>query len=613
VARLYLATVSVSGSQVELLSCAPVISYGHPERPPLWTEPTSWSDEHAIVEGIKNGTVIGVSDGSFKASIGTFSWILTTLDKKFRLEGVGVTPGEAEYQSAYRSELCGMLAIVTIIECLANRHKIQITGTPILTIGCDGEAAVKQVSKQRQDLRLDEKQADILGAVRSTSQRLGFPVNFCHVDGHQDDHVDESELDIWGRLNVLMDRRAKAHWRTVAAQGHVHPRLPNEPWCLKIGERKVSCNIKEEITNHIHGPSCRDYWLQRQRIGTLDGIAWECMERALGRQPLSRQREITKHASGHFSIGKKMKQWGLRSNSSCPLCGREGETLEHMYRCQDKRATDIWDKSVTIFRKFLQKRNTCPDITDALIDGLSAWRREQIYELPASNMWFGLRAAVESQSAIGWGALLNGFLSTDWLASQDAYFKWRKKRNTGAVWASSVISELWAFAWRIWEHRNDIVHDPGDGLARRTLLREVEEEKALGGRYLPQTARALFRKSMDYLKKAQSDYLENWLRRIRAARALAEAGVEEIRPRRRRKRALATDQQLLTRFIRRRVDVSHPQAMEIRQQQSAQSAQQPQRIRKRRRHEDTEDKTFAQERALMARFFCPRNNNPTTI
>jgi hypothetical protein len=167
-----------------------------------------------------------------------------------------------------------------------------------------------------------------------------------------------------------------------------------------------------------------------------------------------------------------------------------------------------------------------------------------------------------------------------WLESQDAYFKWRKKRNTGAVWASSVISELWSFAWRIWEHRNDIVHDPGDGLARRTLLREVEEEKALGGRYLPQTARALFRKSMDYLKKAQSDYLENWLRRIRAARALAEAGVEEIRPRRRRKRALATDQQLITRFIRRRVDVSHLPAMENQQQQSAPRAQQPQRARK---------------------------------
>ena len=110
---------------------------------------------------ITDGTALAVSDGSFKAGFGTYSWIITTQDERYCLEGVGVVPGEKEFQSAYRSELCGLHAIMTVLQELARRSGLQ-EGIPMIEVGCDGEAAVKQVSKTWKDLGLDEKQADLV-------------------------------------------------------------------------------------------------------------------------------------------------------------------------------------------------------------------------------------------------------------------------------------------------------------------------------------------------------------------------------------------------------------------------------------------------------------------
>ena len=131
----------------------------------------------------------------------------------------------------------------------------------------------------------------------------------------------------------------------------------------------------------------------------------------------------------------------------------------------------------------------------------------------------------------------------------------------------------------------------------------------MGGRHLPLTAHKLFRKSIEYLRKAQTDYLENWLRRIRAARALAEAGVEEIWPRRRPKCILEADQMQITRFIRRRVEVpAQRQQADTSQVDRGQEGR-----RKRRRRDAADESTYALERALMARYFLPRNNNDATL
>jgi hypothetical protein len=65
-------------------------------------------------------------------------------------------------------------------------------------------------------------------------------------------------------------------------------------------------------------------------------------------------------------------------------------------------------------------------------------------------------------------------------------------------------------------------------MIRRALVKEVSAELDLGCQLLPRSDKKLFRKSRSKLLKSKSQYLEAWLNRVRAARAMVEAGVTEL-------------------------------------------------------------------------------------
>jgi hypothetical protein len=116
-------------------------------------------------------------------------------------------------------------------------------------------------------------------------------------------------------------------------------------------------------------------------------------------------------------------------------------------------------------------------------------------------------------------------------------------------------------------------------MIRRALVKEVSAELDLGCQLLPRSDKKLFRKSRSKLLKSKSQYLEAWLNRVRAARAMVEAGVTElprVSRRKRRRHELPPDQSLLTRYVRRRIQpVQNPRQTSATQQpaQSSRSQQ----------------------------------------
>ena len=65
-----------------------------------------------------------VADGSFKDERGAAAWWLETKDGKASLSGTSVSPGPPELQSAYRSELIGVLAILETLRILTKDYQI---------------------------------------------------------------------------------------------------------------------------------------------------------------------------------------------------------------------------------------------------------------------------------------------------------------------------------------------------------------------------------------------------------------------------------------------------------------------------------------------------------
>lgn len=58
-----------------------------------------------IISDIENGTVVGVSDGSFKAEFGTASWVIENAKCTQQIMGNALIPGHHMDHSAYMSEI----------------------------------------------------------------------------------------------------------------------------------------------------------------------------------------------------------------------------------------------------------------------------------------------------------------------------------------------------------------------------------------------------------------------------------------------------------------------------------------------------------------------------
>ena len=94
-----------------------------------------------LINSIVQGTAIGACDGSFKEEVsnGTAGWTIENLSGESFITGITLIPGNQEDQSAYRSELGGILAIVNKLKELCTTYNI---AEGALTLYCDNISAL---------------------------------------------------------------------------------------------------------------------------------------------------------------------------------------------------------------------------------------------------------------------------------------------------------------------------------------------------------------------------------------------------------------------------------------------------------------------------------------
>ena len=189
----------------------------------------------SLVRGIRNGTISIVSDGSFNAtspigSAGISAVILalsTTGHKNYWTKGWNwVTSPEAS-QSAYRSELAGVISSLTILDIFIHHHNIT---DGAVTIALDGKTAM---DKSRGDwpLSIDQKCFDYLQVIRAWIKLSPLTFTFIHVKGDQTDKVAYNQLDWWGKCNKDIDLMAKdflhkcTEGSAVNKRSHIQPTL----------------------------------------------------------------------------------------------------------------------------------------------------------------------------------------------------------------------------------------------------------------------------------------------------------------------------------------------------------------------------------------------------
>ena len=126
-------------------------------------------------------------------------------------------PGTADIQSAFRSELAGILYVLLTLQQICLLGGVQ--GCTI-TIHCDGLSAIQILNKAPELVNYTKSNFDIINAVTKVRKQLPIVIKLAHIKGHQDHGTAYHRLTPLARLNVEADDLAT----TRAAQLNVHTR-----------------------------------------------------------------------------------------------------------------------------------------------------------------------------------------------------------------------------------------------------------------------------------------------------------------------------------------------------------------------------------------------------
>jgi hypothetical protein len=82
-----------------------------------------------ILQAIKDGTAIAVSDGSYRDMHGTAAWVIEGIDHQGQITGKAIAPGGSETQSLYCSKLTGIYANMVVVHNICSFYTINESTT----------------------------------------------------------------------------------------------------------------------------------------------------------------------------------------------------------------------------------------------------------------------------------------------------------------------------------------------------------------------------------------------------------------------------------------------------------------------------------------------------
>ena len=133
-----------------------------------------------IVLDIRNGTVVAVSDGSFKDSHCTAAWVIENSVVTARLIGlVNIPPFHVDY-SVYCNELGGLYNTVCIFTIIKEIWEIY-TQEAEIGIRCDGLSALDKLFDINKSITVTDQQSVILSGIQGFSKSNKLRWKYKHV------------------------------------------------------------------------------------------------------------------------------------------------------------------------------------------------------------------------------------------------------------------------------------------------------------------------------------------------------------------------------------------------------------------------------------------------
>jgi len=164
--------------------------------------------------------------------------------------------------------------------------------------------------------------ADLVQGICVVQANLLVEVIIEHIYGHQDKLLQYDELPRLAQLNVQMDARAKAkvHQIDTASMDLAGcQEIQGEGWSVWVQGVKQTADPGPAIRRHIFGEGLWTKLDSKERLpaDTFWEVDWDAIGEATNKMPQLFKLWMSKHVSGCFGNGQKMKTWGFWENDMC--------------------------------------------------------------------------------------------------------------------------------------------------------------------------------------------------------------------------------------------------------------------------------------------------------
>ena len=271
-----------------------------------------------------------------------------------------------------------------------------------MIIRCNGKSALNASLHPTWDVRMSDKQHDILQCTFKACSRLppGVTLHKQWVKGHADNNLPYNRMTWTQQLNVDCDRGAGD-----LARMPIPPDRPREvsggAWVVKIQGTRLVNDLDATLRKWIHDPEALALWDTENHLQETCHhlINWTAFKKATKTAPKRRTIGITKLFSGECATNQKMVEWGFRATTQCPRCNHPTEDVPCILWCSRNNAVAIWDESLANLNNWLESQGTANYQWVLIYNRLKAWKRGEEWRL--NGVPLIIRQLQEEQQSIG--------------------------------------------------------------------------------------------------------------------------------------------------------------------------------------------------------------------
>ena len=502
------------------------------ERIWMWDDLKWEGDDDWLVEAIRSGTCLAVTDGSYMGmlypEIHSAAFVLECSNRTGRLWGS--FPEKSRSACSYRGELVGLMAIHLILLAINEVNK-ELTGQVHIYSDCLGALnMVENLPPTRIPTRCQH--SDVLKNILVNCRKLTFECHYSHVSAHQDDHQEFKSLSRPAQLNCAMDSLAKkAIWDLQATNLPTQQAFPLEPICVFAGETKITADTDDYVRYwaHRHLAKTNFHSLGILSAQEFEYIDWEMVYDTLRTVPRLFQVWACKQVMG---IAGTM-EWDKSTVRVCPSCTVARDTCAHVLACSHEGRVMTLKHTLELTEEWLEDAETNPDLLDCIMEyahGRGGKTMASICE--GLDGQFLLMA--REQDAIGWRRFMEGMICKRMRSIQFDYHHHQGTHMKPKRWASGLIQKLLEATHGQWIYRNIQIHDSVAGtqvtLRKEAIQREIEEQLAMGGIGLLEEDQWILEVNLGDLENTGGEQEEYWLLAIKAARTAATLTREQTHP-----------------------------------------------------------------------------------